>query len=303
MAGQAEEEWVVLDDGLRLGIQRTLRVPETGGPYPLPPGLGRTRVLSADALGGDARLDADAVVPLHPHEAIWLQFRGAPGDPRAVKLAVGRIDALTGQPWTLQLESDPQNYIVCPYQPWLDGFHTESGVVRQFVAVPLRTGESVEHQLTGVDTGGITVACYRPDQPLEPMPRAPAGQGGQRQLGVGAGGRIHQRVYPDPYGRDRWQPSPVSVKKIVLMDARDFSRRFNLVVPPSPIDAGTYTRFGLPWFEVYDEPRGDIPAPAAFTHLKPIDTAVADDDRTVDAPTEPTNVKRIPFRSRKRGDG
>ena len=31
--------------------------------------------------------------------------------------------------------------------------------------------------------------------------------------------------------------------------------------PPSPIGMETYTRHGIPWFELYDEERGDLPAP------------------------------------------
>ena len=44
---------------------------------------------------------------------------------------------------------DPQNYVVVPGQPWLDGYCVEKGIIRQFVAMPLGQGYSVEEQLTG----------------------------------------------------------------------------------------------------------------------------------------------------------
>jgi hypothetical protein len=45
-----------------------------------------------------------------------------------------------------------QDYIVVPDQPWLDGIVVESGQVRQFVAMPVGTGHSVEAQTTGEET-------------------------------------------------------------------------------------------------------------------------------------------------------
>jgi hypothetical protein len=290
-----DDGWIVLDDSLRVGLQRTLRVPTRGGPYPLPPALGRLDVWPATALKEAEPAQADFVVPLHVHEALWLQFRGRGQEQHAVRVAAGRVDAVTGEPWDLALQAAPQNYIVCPYQPWLDGFKTGGGLVRQFVAVRRGRGESVEHQLTAVDTGGITVACYRPAAALPPLPAARPSRG--RDLALGAGGPIQQRLYPDPYGADVWQPDPMTVATIRLIDAVEFAARFGIVVPPSPIDAATYTRFGLPWFELDDASRGDIAATPAMASLESTPRGGsgtnADDSN---APIEPDVVKRIPPR-------
>ena len=62
----------------------------------------------------------------------------------AIKCGVGEVNALTGQPWAPGLSKDPQNYMVRPEQPWLDGVVTGDGVVRQFVAMPLGMGVTVE---------------------------------------------------------------------------------------------------------------------------------------------------------------
>ena len=40
-------------------------------------------------------------------------------------------------------------YVVVPGQPWLDGFSVGEGLIRQFVALPLGVGDSLEKQLTG----------------------------------------------------------------------------------------------------------------------------------------------------------
>jgi hypothetical protein len=50
--------------------------------------------------------------------------------PHAVKVGVGAVDAVGGGPWDLALRADPQDYLVVPDQPWLDGINAGQGVVR-----------------------------------------------------------------------------------------------------------------------------------------------------------------------------
>jgi hypothetical protein len=66
-----------------------------------------------------------------------------------VKIAAGKIDAVSGAAWIAELHREPQDYVVVPGQPLLDGFSVGEGRIRQFVAAPLGAGDSVEEQLTG----------------------------------------------------------------------------------------------------------------------------------------------------------
>jgi hypothetical protein len=51
--------------------------------------------------------------------------------------------------------------VVVPDQPWLDGFCIAKDVVRQFVAMPLGSGYSVEEQITGKpEHGGLQIIAY-----------------------------------------------------------------------------------------------------------------------------------------------
>jgi len=51
-----------------------------------------------------------------------MSFRGSRDVGVALKVGVGNINALTGQPWEAgKLTQSPQNYVVLPNQPWLDG--------------------------------------------------------------------------------------------------------------------------------------------------------------------------------------
>ena len=87
------------------------------------------------------------VMPMDQSEALWISFSAR--SPFAVKIAAGKIHAVSGAAWTAELPSEPQDYVVVPGQPWLDGFSVGAGLIRQFVALPPGAGDSVEEQLTG----------------------------------------------------------------------------------------------------------------------------------------------------------
>lgn len=266
----------VTDDAVRVGerfavsFQRTLRVPDDGRDYPLPPGLGPLPVVDAgpyrDRLSCDVPQPA-VVVPLYRREALWLAFSAAAWKPNAVQVGVGNVNALTGRPLDGALHDDPQDYVVCPGQPWLDGIAAGDGRVRQFVAVPLGSGYTVEAQLTGAEqSGGIQVVVFEPrrglfpDEPPPPRPAPPgmplAAAGGE--MGLAAGGSVRQRVHPDPHGLSTWDPANAGGVWVVLLDSVRYQDVTGRPPPPTPVDARTYTEHGLPWFELYDEGAGAL---------------------------------------------
>lgn len=297
----SQDNWITVDASLRIGVQRTLRVPNDGGDYPLPPALGRLLVrLAADyptcvpqAWQGGLHF----LIAIHLQDAAWLQFNARHTDPRALAISAGAVNALTGHPWHAAIEASPQNYVVVPHQPWLDGFTVQSGVVRQFVAVPLRGGGSVEEQVTGETEGGITIAVFEPKAgALEGESSPPRASARARDLGLGAGGRITQRVYPDPYGADVWSSTPAVVIHLHLIEAEEFARLTGERVPLSPVDTETHTGHGLPWFELYDSARGELPATPELSGVKSLDEVENEPQNGA----RPQNVRPIPPRSRRK---
>lgn len=84
---------------------------------------------------------------MHQREALWLSFHHlASGN--AIKVSVGTVNAITGLSKNIPAPDGQQDYL-CSKQPWLDGIATEPDVVRQFVAVDIDDGYSIEEQLTG----------------------------------------------------------------------------------------------------------------------------------------------------------
>ena len=86
------------------------------------------------------------------------------------------MNALTGAAWDERLHADPQDYLVCPPQPWLDGIKTGEGQIRQFVAMPLGAGFTIEAQVSGEERfGGIQVAVFEPKPGVFPDWPTPLG--------------------------------------------------------------------------------------------------------------------------------
>ncbi len=280
---QLENDRVRIGDRLAISFQRTLRVPDDGRAYPLPPGLGRFPVRRAadhaDRIPRAWRVDL--LIPMYRREALWIGFEGASWKPNAVKVAVGGVDAVSGERWSEELSDHPQNYIVVPDQPWLDGINSGKRTVRQFVAMPIGEGVSVEAQVTGTEAlGGIQLVAFEPkpgrfpDEP--PQDRGPGVDGlvmhaaAPQTMGIAAGGKMEQAIYPDKYGIDTWDPEQSSTFVVRLIAAGEWPAITGERAPQSPIDAATYTAAGLPWFALYDEDAEDLAAPETLARIKSI---------------------------------
>lgn len=95
---------------------------------------------------------------------MWISFRSS--ERFAIKIYVGGVNAVSGEPARemeltmmrrlklLQQKKSVQDYVVTPAQLWLDGIASADGTVRQFVAMPLGSGYSVEAQITGEEVVG-----------------------------------------------------------------------------------------------------------------------------------------------------
>ena len=256
----------------RIEFQRTLRVPNDGKVYPLPPGLGRLPLEHVEDFEGFLPAEwgerGGAFMPLHRAEAMWISFPGDGNDyPFAIKIAAGKINAISGMPWDPGLANTVRDYLVIPGQPWLDGYRTDLNEVRQFVAMPLGAGYSAEEQLTGEAChGGLQIIAYpmlaeyyERMTPYVSDDRARAcGSMGRRSskrrgMGLAAGGRISQQVFVDSYGLDAWDQDHFARCFVTLMDASDWREVTGHAPGARPPTAKNYNNAGLPWFSYYAE--------------------------------------------------
>lgn len=252
----------------RLSFQRTLRIPDDDRAYPLPPGLGNFPIEHVEDYAG--RLPTGwsehggVLLPMYQGEALWISFySGGYFYPCAAKIAAGKINAVTGKPWSKALGSAPQNYLVIPDQPWLDGFCVGKGLIRQFVAMPLGAGYTAEEQLTEkAEYGGLQVVVY-------PMKRkryeelvakrkirevqydAVLACYGSPSMGLAPGGLMRQEIFQDQYGLDAWDQSVSARCFVHILNSAQWQAATGRSAPGKPPTAADYTKAGLPWFDYY----------------------------------------------------
>ena len=256
-------------------------------------------------------------IPMYQREAMWISFDAPDWHPAAVKVAVGdgqrRLGRAVGRgaPGAAGagLPGDPP-------QPWLDGINAGT-VIRQFVAMPLGMGYTVEAQVTGREEhGGLQLLALAPrpglfpDEPpvrerllanrpcTTPAPSAVAGA----EMGLGAGGRMRQKIYPDPHGpRDLGSGERRARLRARrrLGDLRGDHRTARAREPGR--GAATYAAHGLPWFDLYDERLGDLPPSEVLARVRSVrgqDRRHGFRDQQDDGPVEVSEaaVRRIPVR-------
>ncbi len=308
---------------LRVAFHRTLRIPDDGRAYPLPPGLGAFplhRVEDhADRVPERWRDHGGVFLPMYQREAMWISLDAPDWHPAAVKVAAGMVNAVSGGPWDEEIRAGrAQDYLVSPPQPWLDGINAGPDVVRQFVAMPLGMGYTVEAQVTGREEhGGLQILALAPRPGLFPD-EAPvaervfesngytmASASPPREMGLAAGGRMRQKVYPDPHGPQTWDPASAARLYVHIVDSVTYEAITGRPAPSSPVEARTYTAHGLPWFDLYDERLGDLPPSEVLARVRSVRDRDRrhgfrdqQDDRPVEVPE--AAVRRIPVRPRSR---
>ena len=199
-----------------------------------------------------------------------------------------------------ETDGEPQNYLVAPHQPWLDGFCVSKGLVRQFVAMPLGDGYTAEEQLSGTgEHGGLQLAV----QPLKAeryerisragSPFAVACPDTQRPMGLAPGGLMRQQIYEDEYGLDAWEPSARSRCFVHILNSVDFLRGTGAEPPTEPPTARAYSDAGMPWFEYYAADRQALASARKLAGLDSVASARLKQSAGILAGNEPIGTPHV----------
>lgn len=293
-----------VDPGAQFSIDfhRTLRIPDDGKKYPLPPGIGQFPIARVDDYKD--RVPAKwlehggLIIPMFQSEALWVYFHGktAPGRgiwPMAVKVSAGLQSAVTGEPRRDGLYAG--DYVVVPGQPWLDGFCVGNGVIRQFVAAPLGMGFTVEEQLTGkAEHGGMQIEVFPMKKEIfntrfpEYRPSGSILRGGgvrsmsaqsfeacatksmSADMGLAAGGQMDQQIFADPYTLSDWDTENPTRVFIHIVNSLVWKTITGQDPPHPPVSASQYTKSGLPWFDHYRDDLKSMDASGKLSGIKSI---------------------------------
>ena len=290
------------DAGVTIDLKRTLRIPDNGGLHNLPPEIGNFPLRHIEDYDlGDNNVLKDRgglIMPMFQADAMYVNFNTFTGGERddfpvAVKIATGKVCAITGKKWKEGLNDKRQNYVVAPDQEWLDGYCIDKGSVRQFVAAPLGDGATAEEQLYSTsDVGGIQIQVFPMKMEvldelfpkkgntflnlandavycLIQSPEVPL-------MGISPGGRMEQEIFEDPYGIDVWDQSQSEKCFITIANAEQWMGITNEAPPLSPVSAEKYTAAGLPWYSYFDDDQKALDGAKKLGKLKSFQKVYAD---------------------------
>jgi ubiquitin len=203
MSVELRSKSIFINNDLCITFRRTVRVPDNQHIADLPPDLGDFPLEQVDdftnTMGAEMTAKGGVFFPMYQSEAMWIDFECKGSQSYMIKVYVGGINAISGEPadegkdtsarrqaklaeWQddgseeshKKLAAALQDYMIVPGQEWLDGVAVAPGKIKQFVAMPFDSGHSIEAQLTGKDTiGGIqfevTPYTYTPKPPKPPI--------------------------------------------------------------------------------------------------------------------------------------
>lgn len=279
--------------GVKIDFQRTLRIPDDGKTHYLPPGLGKfpLRHIEDFDLRSNNHLKnrGGVIMPMFQADALWLNFEtinmtGEADYPIAIKVGTGKICAVSGDSWNSSLNRGPQDYLVVPEQPWLDGYNVGKDIVKQFVAAPMGRGLTVEEQLTkSTNVGGIQIQAFPMkrefydklntiDESTNDMMMSELSycMASPMEMGLAAGGSMKQEIYEDPYGFEEWDQRKTERCFVTLANAEQWMNITGEEPPMSVISAKSYTEAGLPWFDYYGDDKLAIEGAKKLGNIKSI---------------------------------
>lgn len=132
---------------------------------------------------------------------------------------------------------------------------------------PVLTTKGMKGGPQGQSVGGAHCCFSDPGEALVDYDGLSGGRGdaGFAEMGVGKGGSILQKIYPDPHGLDVWSESPAAVTAIYFVDAKTFSAITGLPMPPLP---ATFQYYYGHYFKVADQGMGDVKGSVVFAGLE-----------------------------------
>ncbi|WP_238600908.1 hypothetical protein, partial [Mycobacterium celatum] len=185
--------------------------------------------------------------------------------------------------------------------PWTQhGINAGQGFIRQFVAVPLGSGATVEGQLTGQEIhGGVQLRAvgltrkalkrWRADRARRVDCMSLAGVAPTPAMGLGAGGRMRQEVYRDDRAHSDYTENRSWRVFVHLCSATQWTAITGEVPPPTPVDRDVYVEAGLPWFDYFDADASDLAPSETLTQVKTVGDLLADKDDAF-VPVDPTTI-------------
>ena len=278
---------------MQISFHKTVAVPDGSKAFPLPPDLGAFPLEHVDDYFNNLPEEwierGGVMLPAHKEEAIWIDFTPQPffGSSTvyrfAVKIAAGKLNAVTGDPWSDTLSPLNQDYIIVPDQPWLDGFKRKNGSIRQFLAMPMGQNYSAEAQLGNAEkTGGLQLSVYPMNRRafekrfagnimekyILNEPPVLYADAKRPALGIAPGGKIEQEIYKDEYDFSEWETENGNRCFVHIADAELWRDITGKKEPKAPLSAKDYIEKGGRWFAYHAGSKKSLRGETPLDYLK-----------------------------------
>ena len=90
------------------------------------------------------------------------------------------------------------------------------------------------------------------------------------EMGLGAGGRMHQHIYEDEFDLTDWDWDATERVFVSLVHAKDWKAITGEPASNEPPTAEDYARAGLPWFDYYAKDLAALPGGSALAEVKSV---------------------------------
>jgi hypothetical protein len=118
---------------------------------------------------------------------------------------------------------------------------------------------------------------------LRTPPKSPPKQARLRvqwSMGISAGGLIRQQIFADTNASRSWDLASSTLVNIQILNSVAYESLTSMLAPPSPIDANTYLRQGIPFYELFNERLSAVAGAEPFTAIRSVgDLDAADNMR------------------------
>ncbi len=122
------------------------------------------------------------------------------------------------------------------------------------------------------------------------------------EMGLAASGKMKQKIYPDKYGVKTWDENNFGRVYVHIVNSMMYREITGKEAPPTPATAKTYTPYGFPWFDLYDEHKGDVVKGNTLSQVKSVKEmdkekgfAPQQDDSSIEVSDE--QVKKLKLKS------
>lgn len=196
-----------------------------------------------------AEMDDAVVVPVASEEAFWLGFEVPPSHPPlCLRISVFNkitVDATTGEPWCDALQSVPQNYLVCPPQPAINGVRDKTGIFKCFAREVHNPECYYACRSLTIHAIKLTMSAHwqirTRSAALEPQ-RNEMAVGPISHVNATRGGSV---IHADPIGLSAWDIGNATLTHVILASF-DFFKGITGTLPRSLMETEGYKPRLLP---------------------------------------------------------